>query len=93
MIILIVCDSLDRMSLTRKTITIPEAMESWIKNRLEIGQYGNESEYFRDLVRRDQERHASIDKLRILLDRAEASGASDKSLEQIRAEVRKDLGL
>lgn len=81
------------MTLTRKTITIPEAMESWIKTRLVDGQYGNESEYFRDLVRRDQERQSSMEKLRGMLDRAEQSGVSKKTLDEIRAEVRKDLGV
>jgi len=39
----------------RKTISMPDSMASWIAARIERGQYNNESEYFRDLVRRDQE--------------------------------------
>ncbi len=80
------------MTMTRKTITIPEAMESWIQSRIEQGQYGNESEYFRDLVRKDQERLAAGERLRAMLDKAEAGGASEKTLADIRAEVRKELG-
>ncbi len=39
----------------RKTISMPDQMADWISARIERGQFNNESEYFRDLVRRDQE--------------------------------------
>jgi len=39
----------------RKTISMPDLMADWIAARIERGQFNNESEYFRDLVRRDQE--------------------------------------
>ncbi|KJS26009.1 MAG: hypothetical protein VR75_08730 [Hyphomonadaceae bacterium BRH_c29] len=41
--------------MTRKTISMPDLMADWIATRIERGQFNNESEYFRDLVRRDQE--------------------------------------
>ena len=41
--------------MVRKTISMPDRMSDWIAGRIERGQYNNESEYFRDLVRRDQE--------------------------------------
>ena len=79
--------------MTRKTITIPDELESWIQSRVADGQYDSESEYFRDLVRRDQESRRNTEKLRAMLDAAEAGGTSTKSLAEIRAEVRKELGL
>ncbi len=42
----------------RKTISMPDQMADWISARIERGQFNNESEYFRDLVRRDQEEEA-----------------------------------
>ncbi|MFN7055051.1 type II toxin-antitoxin system ParD family antitoxin [Hyphomonas sp.] len=42
----------------RKTISMPDRMAAWIAARIEQGQFNNESEYFRDLVRRDQEEEA-----------------------------------
>lgn len=42
----------------RKTISMPDKMAIWIAARIERGQFNNESEYFRDLVRRDQEEEA-----------------------------------
>ncbi len=44
------------MAMMRKTITIPDAMEEWVKAQISSGRYGNDSEYFRDLIRRDQDR-------------------------------------
>jgi antitoxin ParD1/3/4 len=69
-------------------------MSHYIEGRIAEGQYGNVSEYFRDLVRRDQERRQSaIEELRALIDQAEASGISDVTMDQIRGKARQDLGL
>jgi putative addiction module CopG family antidote len=35
----------------RKVITIPNAMDKWIKTQIKSGYYRNDSEYFRDLIR------------------------------------------
>jgi antitoxin ParD1/3/4 len=39
----------------RKTITFTEKQERFIQARIDIGDYVSDSEYIRDLVRRDQE--------------------------------------
>ena len=67
----------------RKTITITEPMEAWVKAQIEAGRYANDSEYFRDLIRRDQEEKAALGELGRVIDDAEASGISDKTAEQI----------
>jgi antitoxin ParD1/3/4 len=64
------------MSMVRKTITIPEAMEGWIKAQIESGRYGNDSEYFRDLIRRDQDRRQAEQELRFLIQEGLDSGVS-----------------
>ena len=38
------------------TISMPEQMNQWVEDQINTGRYGNVSEYFRDLVRRDQEK-------------------------------------
>ena len=75
------------MSMQRKTITITDQMESWVKAQVDSGKYGNDSEYFRDLIRRDQERRESETQLRFVLDEAEASGKSDRNPQEIWAEA------
>lgn len=41
--------------MAKLTISMPDAMADYVASRVETGQYGNVSEYFRDLVRREQE--------------------------------------
>lgn len=70
--------------MSRLPISLPDAMNDYVQTRVEDGQYGNTSEYFRDLVRRDQEqRQMAIQELRRLLDAAEASGIGDRSVPEI----------
>lgn len=73
----------------RKTITITEEMETWVRDRIASGAYGNDSEYIRDLIRRDRERRDAEDRLRVLIGEAEASGVSDRSVEEIWREAEK----
>lgn len=57
----------------RKTISMPDKMGEWITSRVEQGQYGNESEYIRDLVRYDQEQQKKRDYLTMRLEEGEAA--------------------
>ena len=75
------------MSMTRKTITITEQMENWIRAQIDSGRYGNDSEYFRDLVRRDQKRLQAEIRLSQIIDAAEADGLSEKSGREVWEEV------
>lgn len=77
------------MAMTRKTITIPDAMDDWVKSQIAAGRYANDSEYFRDLIRRDQERREAEAQLRTMLEEAEASGVSDMTFEEIWDEAEK----
>lgn len=71
----------------RKTISMPDNMGSWINERILEGQYNNESEYFRDLVRKDQERQTSIKELRHILLSSEESGVSKYTVIDLMNEV------
>ena len=77
--------------MSRLTISMPNQMNEWVEAQSSAGRYGNVSEYFRDLVRRDQERKESaINELRAMLDRAEASGISEKSLPEVLEAARQE---
>jgi len=70
---------------------MPEQMNRWVEAQIKTGRYGNVSEYFRDLVRRDQEkREEKLKELRDLLDRAEASGISTRTFPEIMELARKE---
>lgn len=71
------------------TISVPDTMSEYVRTRIESGQYGNVSEFFRDLVRKDQERQLNaIRELNDMMDRAEASGRSSKTADQVLGEAR-----
>ena len=55
----------------RKTISMPDTMGKWVAVRIERGQYNNESEYFRDLVRQDQQEEERMRYLMARLDNGE----------------------
>jgi len=76
------------MSLTRKTITVSDKHDAWIKSRIASGDYTNDSEYVRDLIRKDQARMDKISHLQRLLDEGLESGFTDQSVTEIWAEAR-----
>ncbi|CAM3295411.1 type II toxin-antitoxin system ParD family antitoxin [Asticcacaulis taihuensis] len=73
------------------SISLSDKMRGFIKSRVEGGDYHNESEYIRDLVRRDQERLKNEEGLIAELDAAMASGISDQKIPDIMREVKARL--
>lgn len=63
------------MLTVRKTITVTDQQDGWIKAQIQAGHYTNDSEYIRDLIRREQERSAQVDALRAALIEGENSGS------------------
>jgi antitoxin ParD1/3/4 len=61
------------MSRQTMSFALPESMREYIDTRVSTGNYGNTSEYIRDLVRRDQEEQAKK-RLRDLIEEGLASG-------------------
>ena len=62
------------MSTKRKTITITDNQDKWIKSQINAGEFTNDSEYIRDLIRRDQASQADIEVIRAALIEGEESG-------------------
>ena len=62
------------MGTVRKTITVTDQQDSWIKAQIDAGHYTNDSEYIRDLIRREQARSAEIESIRLALIEGESSG-------------------
>jgi antitoxin ParD1/3/4 len=62
------------MATVRKTITLTRQQDKWIKAQIEAGHYTNDSEYLRDLIRREQEREAEVAAIRAALIEGEESG-------------------
>ncbi|HEY7796690.1 MAG TPA: type II toxin-antitoxin system ParD family antitoxin, partial [Microbacteriaceae bacterium] len=62
------------MSMHRKTITLTKQQNDWVKGQIESGHFGNDSEYIRDLIRRDQLAKERLAMLRQVLAEGESSG-------------------
>jgi antitoxin ParD1/3/4 len=62
------------MSTTRKTITVTDQQDNWIKAQILAGEFTNDSEYIRDLIRRDQASQSDIKAIRAALIEGEQSG-------------------
>ena len=75
------------MGTVRKTITLTPQQDQWIKARIAAGGFTNDSEYIRDLIRRDQEQNAKYRALEAAIREGIESGVSDKTVPEIMADV------
>ena len=75
------------MSTVRKTVTFTEQQDKWIKSKIESGEYTNDSEYLRSLVRQDQANNAKFRSLKHNLVEGLESGVGNKSLPDIMKEA------
>ncbi len=77
--------------MTPLTISMPPALQSWVDARLAEGRYADAADYFRDLVRRDQERLAQLGggraELHALIEEGFASAIIDREPEDILEEI------
>ena len=48
------------MATVRKTITLTDQQDGWIKAQVDAGHSTNDSELIRDLIRREQERSNAV---------------------------------
>ena len=80
------------MALVKKSITVTDQQEGWIRARVASGEYGSDSEYFRDLIRRDQERNGQFRALQEAIQEGLASGVSDRTVNEIWAEAEQRYG-
>ena len=77
--------------MVKKSITITDQQNEWIKAQIAKGNFGNESEVFRDLIRREQSQAAEIEAIRDKFIEAEKSGFSGRMHEEIRQAVQERL--
>lgn len=84
------------MAMVKKSITVTDQQDHWIKSQIEMGHYGNESEVLRELIRerqlREQDAVKDVETIRAKLIQAEASVFTDQSPEDILREIKNGLG-
>ena len=75
------------MGTVRKTITLTDLQDQWIKTQIAAGYYTNDSEYIRDLIRRDCQRNDEFEVLKAAVQEGLDSGPSEKTVPSIMEEV------
>ncbi len=77
------------MSVQRKTITVTQQQDLWIKSQVNSGSYSNDSEYIRNLIRNDFEQKQKLETLRSALIAGEKSGISSRNMQEILKDAKK----
>lgn len=81
------------MSVVRKTVTFTEKQDLWIKVQIQSGEFTNDSEYLRSLVRQDQAQNDEFRALKTAIIEGVNSGVSNKSIPEIMKDVEKRMKL
>ncbi|MBT2773707.1 type II toxin-antitoxin system ParD family antitoxin [Halomonas sp. ISL-60] len=79
------------MSMHLKTITLTEQQDSWVRGQVECGRFGNDGEYIRYLIRRDQQAQERLTTLRKALIEDELSEPKQLDISATKAAGRKRM--
>ena len=71
------------MGTVRKSITFTSKQDNWIRARVANGDFTNDSEYIRNLVRKDQDENMRLAELRQAIDEGLQSGKSNLTIPEI----------
>jgi antitoxin ParD1/3/4 len=81
------------MATTTKTmnVSLPEAMKSFVEERLSNDGYGTISEYIRELIRADQKRREEEKLETLLMQRLQGDSEFEFEIKDVREELAKRL--
>ena len=77
--------------MARQSISFTKPNDEWLKAQVENDEYSSKSELVNDLIRQARKQQAQIDWIRAKLERAELSGFTDDTKEQILAQSKSSL--
>ncbi|HQB77930.1 MAG TPA: hypothetical protein PLJ52_06250 [Tenuifilaceae bacterium] len=69
--------------MVRQSISFTKPNDEWLKNQVENNEYSSKSELVNDLIRQARKQQAQTDWIRAKLEKAENSGFTNDSKEQI----------
>ncbi len=75
------------MGTVRKTVTFTDQQDKWIKAQIAAGEFTNDSEYLRSLVRKDQSKNVKYLALKEAILKGADSGLSEITIPDIMNEV------
>lgn len=77
--------------MSRQSISFTQPNDDWLKAQVESQEYSSKSELINDLIRQARKQQRQIDWIRSKLERAENSGFTSNSKEQILAQSKTQL--
>ncbi|NHE59649.1 ribbon-helix-helix domain-containing protein [Cyclobacterium plantarum] len=78
--------------MARQSISLTKPNDDWLKAQVDSEEYSSKSELVNDLIRQARAQQRQIDWIRRKLIKAEHSGFTDMSPEEILAQSKKELG-
>ena len=75
----------------RQSISFTDPNDQWLKDQVDSKEYSSKSELVNDLIRQARKQQAQLDWIRAKLARAENSGFTDQTKEQILKESKSSL--
>ena len=81
------CTKNNIMQTIRKSITFTNQQNEWIKLQIQKGDFTNDSEYIRDLVRKDRIQNLKLIELTSAINEGFNSGVSDMKISEILKKV------
>ena len=75
------------MATIRKTVTFTDQQDKWIKAQITAGEFTNDSEYLRHLVRMDQSKNTQFNTIKKAIQKGIDSGISESTIPDIMKEV------
>ncbi|MBW2962948.1 ribbon-helix-helix domain-containing protein [Mesonia aestuariivivens] len=70
----------------RQSISFTEPNDDWLKNQIDNKEYSSKSELVNDLIRQARKQQIQIDWIKSRLDKAESSGFTNDSKNEILAQ-------
>jgi len=77
--------------MTRQSISFTKPNDDWLKNQVDKKEYSSKSELVNDLIRQARSQQVQIDWIKTKLEKAEESGFTKDSKEQILAQSKSSL--
>lgn len=77
--------------MARQSISFTEPNDEWLKKQVNSKEYSSKSELVNDLIRQARKQQQEIDFVRITLDKAEKSGFTNDTKDQILKQAKSSL--
>lgn len=71
------------MTMARQSISLTEPNDEWLKIQVDKKEYSSKSELVNDLIRQARKQQIQVDWLRVKIEKAEKSGFTDDSKQEI----------